>query len=203
VSVTCKRYGTRRRYKCVPILTEQMNAFGILVGFQLQVSWYICLHQYFLHSSLCSSSLYNYLQRPSTSCCVQIQKSVPYSPKSSHVLIDQVSHPCRTHNITYCAWLQASSLMWMRTGLFWVFCAASSSNLLWTFRDNLSVPSSILSATSSVLPWRWDRLVVPKRRYEITTTLWRNDPEERSSQHDTLLQVIETLIVAISEGKKE
>jgi len=86
-----------------------------------------------------------------------------------------------------------------------VYYAASSGNLLPTFRENLSVPSwrvkkmgpiSALpgyyaaSIGSSLLtfgdnlsglpsrdnfedgdrPWRWDRQLAPKRRYEITTT---------------------------------
>jgi len=48
------------------------------------------------------------------------------------------------------------------------YYAGSSDNLLPTFRDNLSVPSSGVKDPKgsfwSLDPWRWNRRVVPKRR---------------------------------------
>lgn len=63
-----------------------------------------------------------------------------------------------------------------------VYYAAYSGNSLQTFQDNLSVPSS--KAKKS--PWRWDRPVVPNRRYGTLCCLisqknissrWRRKPE--------------------------
>jgi len=42
-----------------------------------------------------------------------------------------------------------------------VYYAAYSGNPIQTFQKNLSVPSSKTKKS----PWRWDRQVVPKRRY--------------------------------------
>jgi len=49
--------------------------------------------------------------------------------------------------------------------VFLEFLATMICNLLSTFRDNLSVPSSRSSSTRGLLhTWRWDQKFVPKRR---------------------------------------
>ena len=47
------------------------------------------------------------------------------------------------------------------------YYAASSDNFLPSFRDNLSVPTSVVKNPDLL---RWDRQVVPKRQQEVTTT---------------------------------
>jgi hypothetical protein len=53
--------------------------------------------------------------------------------------------------------------------------AASSGNPSPMFRDNVSVPSSRVKKSNECCfiglldPWRWDRYVVPKRRWTVTT----------------------------------
>ena len=67
------------------------------------------------------------------------------------------------------AWRQDSAVKQVRSCCPLVCHAACSGNSIPTFPDNLSVPYSRVKKRKFLAPWKWEREVVRKRRYVITT----------------------------------
>jgi hypothetical protein len=109
-------------------------------------------------------------------CCRGKAVNITYSERVSVALV--IQHAKRMRH----PWFQVSAAMFMRSALFWYI---TQRRVVILYRRFGTMYWPHLQGSSSLLgfldPSRWDRYVIPKRRYNDYHSTLRNMPEERRS----------------------